>query len=114
MIVHKKLDDGLSLSTFLIAHLSVEDYKVVRKALWDVRGKWHDIGTELDLPIMELGNIRDQHKNDFKVCLGEMVTQWLKRLNPRPTWEALVEALEEPTVGEEATALSLSKKYLNL
>ncbi len=58
--------------------------------------------------------MRDQHKNDFNVCLGEMVMKWLKRSNPRPTWKALIEALSEPTVGEEATALSLSAEYLDL
>ncbi len=113
MIVYTKLDYGLFLSTYS-AHLTIQDLKVVRKALWNVRNKWHDIGIELELSVMELGNVRDQHKDDFKECLGEMVAQWLKRSDPRPTWEALVEALEEPTVGEEATALSLSKKYLNL
>ncbi len=87
--------------------LSIQDFRAVRKELWEIRRKWKNIGIELDLPIMELDNIRDQHKDDFDACLEEMVKKWLNRMDLKPTWEALIGALKEPTVGEEALALKI-------
>ena len=97
---------------FCTAHLNEQDFRTVRKKLWDVRHKWYNIGIELDLRKADLDNLRKQYKNDFDVCLSEIITAWLKRTDPRPTWKALIEALKEPTVEEDALAEDLTTKYL--
>ena len=43
--------------------------------------------------------------------LLEMLTVWLKRTNPPPTWNILTEALESPPVGENLLAQQLRDKY---
>jgi len=40
-----------------------------------------------------------------------MLSTWLKRTNPPPTWEGLAEALESPPVGEGHLAQQLRDKY---
>ena len=103
---------SLGLVSYLTVYLTEQDFKAVRNELWGIRRKWHDIGIELDLPKPELDNFREQHNNDFKECLKEMITKWLKRTNPRPTWEALIEVLKGPVIEEEALAENLATKYL--
>ncbi len=68
---------------------------------------------ELDCSIDELDTIRDEHPGAFDQCLGKMLVLWLRRSWPRPTWEALILALNEPTVGEEALSADIAGKYRN-
>ncbi len=92
------------------AYLSVNDLRMVYKALYRVRMKWRAIGRELDLDLYVLSNIEDQYAikgNDR--CLEEMLSAWLKRLTPRPTWQSLVAALQDETVGEEGVAADLEQ-----
>jgi hypothetical protein len=64
---------------------------------------WKDIGIELDLKVTDLDVIKTNHGN-VNECFSEMLTLWLKRVNPLPKWSAMVEALKEPTVGFEELA----------
>ena len=103
---------SLGLVSHLTVYLTEQDFRTVRRKLWGIRRKWYDIGIELDLRKAELDNLRKQHKDDFGVCLTETISTWLKRTSPRPTWEALIEALKEPPVGEDALAKELAKTHL--
>ncbi len=92
------------------AYLSVNDLRVVYKALYRVRVKWRAIGRELGLDLYVLFNIKGQYAikgNDR--CLEEMLVVWLKRLTPRPTWQSLVAALKDETVGEEEVAADIEQ-----
>ncbi len=92
------------------AYLSVNDLRVVHKALYRVRQKWHPIGLELDLELADLSNIKDQYANEgIDRCLMEMLVVWLKRLTPRPTWQSLVAALKEVTVDEKGVAADIEQ-----
>ena len=103
---------SLGLVSYLTVYLTEQDFRTVRKELWDIRRKWYDIGIELDFRKPELDNLWKQHKDDFVVCLTEIISTWLKRTNPRPTWEALIEVLKEPVIEEEALGEKLATKYL--
>ena len=44
-------------------------------------------------------------------CLLKLLTVWLERTSPPPTWNILIEALESPPVGEGHLAQQLRDKY---
>ena len=77
----------------------MEDLGEVRGALFEARAKWHDIGIELKLSVGTLNAIREDFPQAAD-CLKEMCINWLKCIDPRPSWAALVKALESPPVGE--------------
>ena len=55
--------------------------------------------------------IRNDYHDEADLCLTEMLTDWLKRMNPPPTWEALVDALKSQTVGYEQLADTIEKTH---
>ena len=90
--------------------LTLEDLCEVRGALHEVRAKWYDIGIEFKLSVGTLNAIR----KDFPRAadrLTELCIHWLKRIDPRPSWEALTNVLESPPVGEGHLAQQLRDKY---
>ena len=72
--------------------------------------KWYDIGIQLDFEDGELKNIGKDHA-EVKDRLREMLNVWLKRVDPVPSWNALIDALKAPTVDEMRLAENLEKKY---
>ena len=82
-----------------IGQLTVKDLKTVRKAVWGARTKWMDIGLELDLDITDLNAIELTHRGDIGRCFIDMLTLWLKQVDPPPIWSTMVAALQEPIIG---------------
>ena len=58
-----------------------------------------DIGLELDLSMADLTAIEAAHRGDIGRCFIEMLTLWLKQVDPPPTWSVMVEALQDPIIG---------------
>ena len=90
----------------------MNDLKAVRTAIWDARSDWQDIGIELGLKVTDLEAIEETNRGNVDKCFSKMLTQWLKRANPPPTWLAMVEALKVPTVGFEQLAEQVENKFL--
>ena len=90
--------------------LGVSDLTCVREELLDVSHKWFDIGLKLQLSVGTLECIRDQYPSP-STSLREMLLDWLKKVDPPPTWEGLACALESRTVGEPRLAEQLRTKY---
>ena len=78
--------------------LCTMDLRKVQRAAWEARAKWYNIGLELDIDPGTLDVIEGNNK-DINDCFRFMLTTWLKTVQPKPTWEALAEALRSPTVG---------------
>ncbi len=55
-------------------------------------GKWNQIGILLDMDPGTLEIIDINNPHDAIGCIICMIKEWLNRINPRPTWEKLVEA----------------------
>ena len=72
--------------------MTISDLKTVRKAVWDARAKWFDIGCVLGMSVSNLDEIKVSYRNRADQCFSEMLTLWLQ-LDPPPTWSALVDAL---------------------
>ena len=61
--------------------------------------QWFDLGLELGLKERTLRIIEANHSQDVRVRFREMLSEWLKMVNPPPTWEALIAALKKDSVG---------------
>ena len=57
--------------------------------------RWYEIGVLLEMEPGRLDTIRTNNPADVEVCLMCMIREWLNRMNPRPTWEKLVEATKD-------------------
>ena len=90
--------------------LSLDDLSIVRKELHEARTKWYDIGLELKVPVGTLDSIKAQ-SDDPKECLLEALKHWLKTVDPKPTWQVLVDALRSCVVEENQLANSLEEKH---
>ena len=71
-----------------------------------------DIGIELRLNKTDLDAIKTRVGDDPRKCFTEMLTLWLKQVNPLPTQRALVEALRNPTINLGQLAESVEKEDL--
>ena len=90
--------------------LTSGDLKKVLDSLWEARTEWFYIGIQLDMKTSDLKVIKKNH-DEAGLCFTEMLTDWLKRMNPPPTWEALVDALKSQTVGYEQLADTIEKTH---
>ena len=81
--------------------------KQVRTFLFDVKKKWMDIGIELEIDIDILMRIRQRENHDFAEHLLEMIVEWLKFIDPPPTRDALIKALQARSVDEKKLAKSI-------
>ena len=70
-----------------------------------------DIGIELNIVKTDLDAIKVAEGGNPKNCLTEMLTLWLKRVDPPPTWSALVTALKRPTIGFQQLAEEIEDVY---
>ena len=54
---------------------------------------WKTIGTLLEIKKSILDKIRAD-EDGVRDCLQEMLSEWLKQVDPPPTWAALADAVE--------------------
>ena len=66
--------------------------EVFRKIL-PISNKWRNIGTLLDITEGTLGGIAAD-ESDMDSRLRAMLSEWLKQVNPPPTWSQLANAVE--------------------
>lgn len=90
--------------------LTSGDLKKVLSSVWEARTEWFHIGIQLDMKTSDLKVIKREY-DDAGLCFTEMLTAWLKRMNPPPTWEVLVDGLKSPTVGYEQLADTIQKTH---
>ena len=96
-----------ALSVYIPA-VPTPDLKDLMTALYrNVADKWKTIGVYLK--ISDLASIETRHHSDPHLCLLEMLDAWLKRVDPLPTWSAIIEAVE--FLGEEQLGRRLREKY---
>ena len=80
------------ISSVLMLTAPTPDLKGLMTALYHkVAHKWKMIGVYLE--IRDLDSIETKHHGDSHLCLLEVLDTWLKRVDPLPTWSAIIEAL---------------------
>ena len=65
--------------------------------MWDAKGEWINLGLQLNIKERDLKVIQTDSENT-KSCFREMLSTWLKMIDPPPSWEDLLTALEHCTV----------------
>ena len=78
-----------------------------------VAASWEDLGVDLGFNVGDLKQIKVDNPGDSKSCLRELLRKWLDRINPEPSWEAIVEAVELG-LGKEDLARTLRTTYCSL
>ena len=97
------------VSSVLMLTAPTPDLKGLMTALYHkVAHKWKMIGVYLE--IRDLDSIETKHHGDSHLCLLEVLDTWLKRVDPLPTWSAIIEALL--FLGEEQLGRELKEKYM--
>lgn len=76
---------------------TIEDFSKILSHAWDFRAKWRYIGVVLDIDVGTLDAIYKDHR-ECSDCLNQVLLEWVRRSEPKPTWRALEEALQSPEV----------------
>ena len=81
---------------------------VLCKELQAISEQWRDIGLYLDLEEGELRKVESTYGSTPFKCMKEMLTMWLARKQPPPTWSAIIDVLD--FLEHENLALTLKQK----
>ena len=84
--------------------MSATDLWKVQNSIWEVRTDWYNLGLGLDIAPDSLDAIQQDNAQKPDRCFRAMLTKWLRRDSPRPTWSALAEALRSPSVDHSKLA----------
>ena len=98
---------------FITDNLTIDDLSEVLDEIWDARYKWKLIGLQLHFKMTDLEPIEMTKKGVVDDCFIEMLTLWLRRADPPPTWSALVAALKRRMVGFQDLAKQVESKFLH-
>ena len=80
------------------------------RELLTLAAEWKTIGTLLGLQPHTLARVKAD-EDGVRNCLQEMLSEWLKQIDPVPTWAVLIEAVEavsEQRAQERRTRFSRS------
>ena len=78
--------------TILIVPLTPDSTREIIDVTWPHRARWRLIGTELGIDTGTLDAI-DANNKKVEGCLNELITGWLRNINPRPTRAAITAVL---------------------
>ena len=82
-----------------LGKLGIGDLHQVQTATWAVRAEWYNCGLALGVSSDTLDAVKKDNPKNCGDCFTETLKEWLKGANPSPTWSALCNALESPSVG---------------
>ena len=84
--------------------------KELMRELKTKAANWEDIGVELEVDDGDRRQIKSDNPGDSKSCLRELLTKWLQRVDPQPSWKDIVETVSEG-LGDEDLASRIKSKY---
>jgi len=84
--------------------LSEDDLADVRRKLHAATTEWYNLGLELGQLPSTLDSFDAKHSSDPAQCFREILKVWLNEIDPPPTWQAMVNALNSSTVGHHQLA----------
>ena len=77
------------------------------KLVFPLRSRWKNLGLFLNLDEDTLDTIEHDYKKADD-CLREMLSAWLKKVTPPPSWETLAEAVDS---FDQTVALKICEMY---
>ena len=75
-----------------------------------VSAKWEEIGISLRLESGLLEIIKEDNPKNCRACLRDVLKEWLKQIDPPPSWETIIKAVKD--AGYRPLARTLREKYL--
>ena len=76
----------------------------------DVQTKSELFGRVLKLPAHTVDRIHKLYR-DPEECLFQVMDEFVKQVEPRPTWRAIVNALRNPLIGLTSLAEEIENKH---
>ena len=76
----------------------------------DAKPKWYELGFQLEIKAVVLDVIK-MDSNDVQACFRKMLSAWLKMIDPPPSWEGLMTALEHDSVNCGDVAESIRRRF---
>ena len=80
------------------------------RELYPLAPHWKSIGTLLGVPDHTLDMIEKEEK-EVPECLRRTLCQWLRQVDPVPTWKEVIEAIE---IIDAQKAMEISKQHCSL
>ena len=71
--------------------------------------EWEDIGVELEVDDGDLKQIKSDNPVDSKSCLRELFRRWLQRIDPKPSWTGIIDAVA--SLGDQELASRIKSQY---
>ena len=89
----------------------MNNLSVIHEELLGACNEWYNIGLALDVPTFILDDIRDNVQfSNVGDKFRETLKVWLRR-DSKPTWQAIVDALNKNTVGQRQLASVIKATY---
>ena len=96
--------------TFKDRTLKEEDVPKVVCEILEVQTKSKTFGRVLGLPKVTVDSIHLQHI-DPQECLISVLDEFVKQVEPPPTWRVILEALRNPLISQHRLAQEIESKY---
>ena len=90
--------------------LNQEDVPKVVCEILEVQTKSKTFGRVLGLPRVTVDSIHQQNI-DPQECLFGVIDEFVKQVEPLPTWKVIVEALRNPLICQHRLAQEIESKY---
>ena len=90
--------------------LSQEDVSDVVGDILEVQTKSEEFGRVLKIPKSTVDAIHQQY-GDPKLRLLHVLDEFVKQVEPPPTWRVILEALRHPLIGHSRLAQEIESKY---
>ena len=99
-----------SLHAATAAELTEGDLVTVLNEIYEARVRAHFVGLNLKISTDVLESIKTRYDDDGE-RLYYVIFEFLKRLDPKPTWRAIVDALKSATVNMAKLAEKIEAKF---
>ncbi|XP_064407175.1 uncharacterized protein LOC135351907 isoform X2 [Halichondria panicea] len=81
----------------------------VKEVIKEIRSDWYSLAIELDIDYATRKSLEKDYRW-VEPCFEAMLTHWVKRSSPPPSWSALVRALESPAIARGDIATTIKTK----
>jgi hypothetical protein len=72
--------------------------------------EWFALGLQLGVDQTTLRVIEQDNHHVTRRCFTDMLSEWLKMIDPLPSWVGLVAALQQPSLGHHHVAKVVKKE----
>ncbi|XP_064406837.1 uncharacterized protein LOC135351545 isoform X3 [Halichondria panicea] len=81
----------------------------VKEVIKEIRSDWYSLAIELDIDYATRKSLEKDYRW-VEPCFEAMLTHWVKRSSPPPSWSALVRALESSAIARGDIATTIKTK----